>query len=88
MANKFESCVTTGDALTDLEQPPQLPKEEILPKEPGEADRSVPAFVVKEDKKRSGTFVKDKNQADVVFIGKDALGKPDSDGSVSKDYSH
>ncbi|XP_063691755.1 serine/threonine-protein kinase Nek1-like isoform X4 [Bolinopsis microptera] len=62
-------------------KPPQIPKEEIMPKEPGEVDRNVPAFVVKEDKKRSGTFVKDKNQADVVFIGKDALGKPDSDGS-------
>ncbi|XP_063691739.1 serine/threonine-protein kinase Nek1-like isoform X2 [Bolinopsis microptera] len=81
VANKFESCVTAGDALTDTEQPPQIPKEEIMPKEPGEVDRNVPAFVVKEDKKRSGTFVKDKNQADVVFIGKDALGKPDSDGS-------
>lgn len=81
--NKFESCVTAGEAITDPAQPPQLPKEEILPKESGEPPvKPVPAFVVKEDKKKSGTFVKDKNSTDVIFIANEALSKPDSDGSV------
>ena len=86
--NKFSSCVTAGEAIIDPDQPPQLPKEEILPKECGEVVKSgevvkpVPAFVVKEDKK-SGTFVKDKNPKDMIFIGNDVLHKPDSDSSVS-----
>ena len=86
--NKFSSCVTAGVAIIDTDQPPQLPKEEILPKESGEVVKSAevvkpaPAFVVKEDKK-SGTFVKDKNPKDMIFIGNDVLNKPDSDSSVS-----
>lgn len=82
VANKFSSCVTAGEAIIDPEQPPQLPREEVLPTESGEVVKPIPAFVVKEDKK-SGTFVKDKNPKDMIFIGNDVLNKPDSDGSVS-----
>ncbi|KAL5262001.1 hypothetical protein ACHWQZ_G007643 [Mnemiopsis leidyi] len=80
VANKFSSCVTAGEAIIDTEQPPQLPREDVLPTESGEVVKPIPAFVVKEDKK-SGTFVKDKNPKDMIFIGNDVLNKPDSDGS-------
>ena len=45
--NKFVSCVTAGEALTNSPQPPQQPAPDVLPRD--------------EAPQKGGTFVKDKN---------------------------